>query len=182
MIEITLPIVLQILQTVALIVGIAYYLFIMKNSQKNQQMQLETRQVQLFMQIYEKINSEETLKSFMELVNLEPLDNEVYLQKYDSAVNPAHYAKRAHIWYNYNSMGELLRMGFVDPELLAQLQLDSQVILMWEKWEQVIKETRMRENIPDIWEGFEYLYNEMKKLRDKKGFPQEITLTKLPST
>jgi hypothetical protein len=57
MVEITLPIMLQILQTAGILVGIAYYLVIMRNSQKTrelalnaQEKALETRQAQLFIQ------------------------------------------------------------------------------------------------------------------------------------
>jgi hypothetical protein len=48
MVEITLPIILQIVQTVGILVGIAYYLIIMRNSQRSQQIQLETRQALSF--------------------------------------------------------------------------------------------------------------------------------------
>jgi hypothetical protein len=61
MVEITLPITLQIIQTLSLIIGIAYYLTIMRNSQKTreltlnaQEQALETRQAQLFMQLANK--------------------------------------------------------------------------------------------------------------------------------
>jgi len=171
MVEITYQMVLSTLQTIALIVGIAYYLFIMRNSQRNQNIQIETRQTQLFMQIYEKLNSEESMKSWAELVNQQVPDYDEFLQKYDSSVNPAHYAKRARIWYTYNSIGELLRMGTIKPELLTRLKLDTQVIAMWDKWEPIILETRERENVPDNWQGFEYLYNEMKNLRESRGYP-----------
>ncbi len=43
---------------------------------------------------------------------------------------------------------------------------------MWEKWRDIIKEFRVKENIPDAWEGFEYLYDEMKKIRDIKEYPK----------
>jgi hypothetical protein len=49
MVEITYQMVLSTLQTVGILEGIIYYLFIMRNSQRNQQMQLETRQLDLFM-------------------------------------------------------------------------------------------------------------------------------------
>jgi len=181
MVEITYQMVLSTLQTIALIVGIAYYLFIMRNSQRNQELTLkaqeqalETRQTQLFMQIYQQLNSEESHKTSMEIYNLEIKDNDEFLQKYDSSVNPAHYGKRAYIWFSYNTIGELLRMGIIELELLIRLQLDPMVILMWEKWEEIIRATRVRENIPDLWEGFEYLYDEMKKFRSSRGYP-EIT-------
>jgi len=181
MVGITLSIVLQIFQTIALIVGIAYYLIIMRNSQRNQELArtaqeltLETRQTQIFMRIYEKLNSEESNRTFIELMYLNIEDNEEYLRKYDSSVNPAHYAKRAHIWYSYNTVGELHRMGIIDSDLVHRLGLEVQIIMMWEKWEHIIRETREREKLPDIWEGFEYLYNEMKAYRHLKGYPDPV--------
>ncbi len=174
---------LQIVQTIGILVGIVYYITIMRSQQRTreyalnaQEHALETRQTQVFMQIYQQLNSEESYRTYMELMNLEIMDNEEYLKKYDSSVNPAHFAKRASIWYSYNTIGELLRMGIVEPELLHRLTLGPLVIMMWEKWEHIIRETREREKLPDVWEGFEYLYKEMKKLRDMKGYP-DIILT-----
>jgi len=45
---------------------------------------------------------------------------------------------------------------------------------MWEKYEDIIRATRARESIPDAWEGFEYLYDEMKKFRGARGYPDII--------
>jgi len=181
MVEITYQMVMSTIQTVSLVVGIIYYITIMRSQQRTrefalnaQEQALETRQIQIFMQIYQQLNSEGSYKSFMELMNLEIRDNDEYLQKYDSSVNPAHYAKRASIWYSYNTIGELLRMGIIEPELLHRLSMGPLVTMMWEKWEHIIRETRVREKLPDIWEGFEYLYNEMKKFRGMKGYPEPI--------
>jgi hypothetical protein len=151
-----------------------YYISTLRNAQRTQQLQLETRKTQVFMQIYEQLNSEESNKTFMELMYLDIEDNEEYLRKYDSSVNPAHYAKRAQLFYNYNAIGELLRGGIIDSDLIHRLLLDFQVIMMWEKWEHIIRETREREKIPDLWEGFEYLYSEMKEYRNMKGYPDPV--------
>ena len=51
MVEITYQIVLSTLQTVGILMGIFYYIMTLNNTRKNQEMQLETRQAQLFMQI-----------------------------------------------------------------------------------------------------------------------------------
>lgn len=156
--------------------SIIYYASVLRNANKTQQMQLEARQTQTFMQIWEQLNSEEYHKTFMELMYLHVEDNEEYLRKYDSSVNREHYAKRAHIWYSYNAIGELLRMGVIDACLIQRLLLDSQVIMMWEEWEHIIMAIRVREKIPKMWAGFEYLYVEMKKLRDIEGLPSpELT-------
>jgi hypothetical protein len=176
MVEFTYQMMLSTLQTVALIVGIVYYITIMRNQQKTRELALkaqeqatETRQTQIFMQIYERLNSEEVAKSWAELINMKVPDYDEFLQKYDSSVNPAHYAKRVNIWYSFHAIGELLRMGTISLDLVHRLQLSPMVIAMWENWEHLIREIRARENLPEYGEGFEYLYHELKRLRREKG-------------
>jgi len=64
---------------------------------------------------------------------------------------------------------ELLRMGTIEPDLVLRLQLSPMVIAMWENWEHVIRE---RENFFEYDEGFEYLYNELKRIRSEKGYQE----------
>jgi hypothetical protein len=47
MVEITLPIVLQILQTVGILVGIVYYITIMRNSQRTRELSLQAQELDL---------------------------------------------------------------------------------------------------------------------------------------
>jgi len=177
--------VLSTLQTIALIVGIVYYITIMRNQQKTRELALkaqeqatETRQTQIFLRLFEQINNVETQTQWAELVNME-IDNDEYLMKYDSSVNPVHFGKRAHHWYTFNTIGELLQMEVIKPDLLHRLQLGPTVITMWKRWEHIIKATRAREKAPYLWSGFEYLYNELKRLSSEKGYP-EFQYTKPP--
>ena len=143
--------------------SIVYYASVLRNANK-------TREMQLFMQLYNILHTPESLQNLIELWNLKVDENE-YLQKYDSYVNPEHFGKRASIWYTYNSIGEMLRLKMVDPDLLHRLNVDINVIMVWENWEHIIKMNRERESMPDLWDGFEYLYTEMKKLRKNMNYP-----------
>ena len=178
MVEITIPIVIQIVQTIALVVGIVYYISIMRNQQRTRELALkaqehatETRQVEVFMRLFEQLNDAETYTSWAELVNQE-VDDEEYILKYDSSVNPVHFGKRAHLWFTFNTIGELLIMGIVKSELLFRLTLNTMVIIMWERWEHIIRATRVRENAPELWGGFEHLYNEMVRIREERDLPK----------
>ena len=102
---------------------------------------------------------------------------EKYLEKYDSSVNPAFFAKRSALWYSLNTIGEMLRLGMIEVEFLHRLNIDIYVITLWETWKHIIERNRVVENMPDLWDGFEHLYIEMKSLRDEKGYPQ-ITITR----
>jgi len=139
-------------------------------TRKAQEEASETRKLQLFMQIFSEFNMAENLNNIAELINLKPDYNE-YLEKYDSHINPSFFARRCGIWYRFNSIGELLRLGWVEPDFLHRLNMDINVIMIWENWGHIIKKNREVENMPDLWDGFEYLYDEMKSLRDSKGYP-----------
>jgi hypothetical protein len=159
----SLEIIAIVLTGLSITVSIVYYAMVLRNHNK-------TRQIQLFMQIYRDISSEESLVTWAELVNRK-VEIEEYLQKYDSTVNTSHFGKRASFWYKYNTIGELLRLNMIDVDLLKRLNVDTNAIIMWESWEHIIKDNRKRENMPDIWAGFEFLYDEMKKYRRIKNYP-----------
>ena len=152
-----------VLTGIGIIVSILYYTSVLRNANK-------TREMQLFMQMYNILHTRESLQTLIELLNLK-VDEDEYRQKYDSYVNPEHFGKRASLWYTYNSVGEMLRLKMVDPDLLHRLNVDTNVIMLWENWEHIIKMNRERENMPDLWDGFEYLYTEMKKLRKNMNYP-----------
>ncbi len=166
-----------VLTGIGLTASLFYYSNILKNANKTRELQLQaqkestkTRQLQIFMQLQNGFNAKENLLDFAELMNLK-VDEGEYREKYDSYVNPEFFAKRASVWYYYNSIGELLRMGLVEKDLLHRLNIDINAMLIWENWEHIIKLNRERENMPDLWDGFEYLYNEMKELRSEMGYP-----------
>ena len=82
-------------QTVSIVfaglsIGLAaiYYMMTLRNSQKAQQLQLETRQAQLFMQIYYTWSSSETINIRKELRTWTWTDYDDFIQKYGEANNP----------------------------------------------------------------------------------------------
>ena len=179
--EITYQMVLSTLQTVGLIVGVFYYLYNMRNAQRTRNLALkaqehavETREAQLFMQIYSQINTIESQKAWAEILNMQWDDMQDFRRKYDSTNNPEAWGMRGHIWWSYTAIGHLLEKGLVDPELLYDT-LGPMMMLQWNKWKEVIYDTRdeaIRRNAKgamDMFSGFEYLYNEMFKQLEKKA-------------
>jgi hypothetical protein len=182
MVEITYQMMLSTLQTIALIVGIVYYLIIMRNSQRTQQIALETRQAQLLMQIYQRMSSPEYVSDWAEILNYEWDSYEDFELKYGSADHPKDFGKRASIWRSFDGIGLLVKQGLLDVENVYEL-LDSGVIFQWMKWESIIKEQRIRHGFPNqnIW--FEYLAGELLKIRSERGVTEEPseTFTRYPS-
>ena len=82
MVEITYQMALSTLQTLSLIIGITYYLLILQNQQKNQQIALETRQAQLFQSIYNRYQDKEFVEMELEVQSYDISDMDAFYEKY----------------------------------------------------------------------------------------------------
>jgi len=158
MVEITYQMVLSTLQTIALIVGIAYYLIIMRNSQRNQQMQLETRQAQLFMNLFSEWRSKEMSETVNELVfSWVWSDHEDFKAKYGSETNLGQWNKFTSVVVFFEGIGLLVHKGLVDPYYVRNL-MGGRMWWFWEKYEQVFMNYRKEWNMPEFVEWYEHLY------------------------
>ncbi len=163
MVEFTYQMVLSTLQTIALIVGIAYYLIIMRNSQRNQKIQVETRQAQLFMQIYDHYNDREFAKQLAEtLFNWEWEGVDDFYDKYGPETNIDAYSMWASLFNYFKGIGVLVKRKQMDISVVYDL-MSSFLIPYWTRWEPIIKVHRERYSVPTAWDGVEYLYNELMK-------------------
>ena len=151
-----------------------YYISTLRNTRKNQQLQLETRQSQLFMQLFQYQIEKERYKDAWTLAEMKWDDFDDFARKYDSSVNPDNFAMRYNRWYFWEGMGLLLKKGLVDKEMIYYLLGSGFGVLTdWDKFESVIKEMRVRLNQPNMNIWFEYLAEEMKKMTEEKGVPWE---------
>jgi hypothetical protein len=172
--------VLNTLQTVGLLVGIAYYLIIMRNTQrtreltlqsqeltrKAQEQALETRQAQLFMQIFNEYRKPEQMRLFLRSLQMTWDDYDDFLKRYGSE----NYEKRepfSAMSHFFDGVGILLDEGLVNLDLVARL-IHGDLKVFWEKYKPVILEFREKWNNPHYLENMEYLYNEVKRIRGPK--------------
>ena len=178
MVEFTLSIVLQTVQTIALIVGIAYYLTIMRNQQrtreltlesqeltrKSQEQALETRQAQLFMSIYTRVYEVEFWENFIDLRQWEWSSFEEFVEKYSPLEMTAKFNSVSTF---FEGMGVLVKRNLIDVTVVDDL-LSGPIMAIWQKFEPVILEDRRRRGMPTIWEWFEYLYDEVRKVAEEE--------------
>ena len=181
MVEFTLPIVLQLLQTAGILVGIVYYITIMRNQQKNQEISLknqeltlqsqelsrkaleqaaETRQAQLLMQLYAHLREDKFNTQFTELRRYEWRDYDDFMEKLGDDEFRAMFNS---VCGFFEGVGVLVHRNFLDPQLVDDL-MSSYIFLTWEKIGPYIKEIRLRRNRPELWDKFEYLYEEIMKI------------------
>ena len=156
MVEITLPILLQIVQTVGILVGIVYYITIMRNTAK-------ARQRELIHQKLQSLNLDYT-RAFWELATWNDWETvEEFNEKYGMPNNPEAKATFSYVMRQYSMTGTLLKENMANADLIFQLYPAQAVIGIWEEFEAVILDVRKKLNSPTHLDGFEFLYREAKR-------------------
>jgi hypothetical protein len=175
MVEITYQMVLSTLQTIALIVGIVYYLIIMRNSQRTRELTLEsqelarkaqeqareTRQVQMFMQIYNESHND---PSFIEAIQkVQEFDIYTYEEWNKIQENEDNRKAFSRVGFFYEGVGVLVKEGYVSIRLVALLM----TIMTRQWWERIykpwIEEGREKSKFKRWMSESEYLYDELMK-------------------
>ncbi len=149
------------------IAGFSYYVLTVRATRRNQDLQLETRQTQLFMYLYEKWSSEDFQRKSIEIrqLDLDDLQN-MDLQHLNKSELDT-YVKILTIGCFYEGLGVLVKNGQVKPELVDDL-MSQNIINSWEMTRPFIFQQRTDENYPNKGEWFEYLYNQIKPIYDKQ--------------
>jgi hypothetical protein len=147
--------------------SIVYYANILRNANKTQQMQLETRQTQLFMYLYDKFCSESFRRSYYEIMSWEWTDFDDYSNKYGPYTNPEKNYIRGNVGSFFEGLGVLVKNKQISPELVDDL-MSQHIITYWEKFGPILIEARTVRNYPHAAEWVEYLYNQVKPIYDKQ--------------
>jgi hypothetical protein len=160
------------LQTISVVIAAAsvviaatYYILIVRNT-------ILTRQAQLFMQLYQGYASEDVNKRQIELLNMEWENYHDFETKYGSDINPDHYARRSAQLQWFNGIGLLVKENLIDLDLVYNT-VGHGALMLWTKYESIIREQRDHYRVPEHSKGLEYLANEIKRIRKQKGYPTE---------
>ena len=156
-----------ILTGLGLTTSIIYYASILRNANETQKMQLETRQTQLFMYLYDKFCSESFKRSYFEVMSWEWDDVDDYFEKYGPLTNPENEIKRQNVGSFFEGLGVLVKNKQISSELVDDL-MSYLILTYWEKFEPITKEIRVKMNYPNFGEWVEYLYSEVKLIAEKQ--------------
>jgi hypothetical protein len=177
MVEITPQLVLSGLQTAGLLVGILYYILDLQNKRedqklanarqdlmlKSQKQALETRQAQLFMNIFNNWNTPDFWRNYWTVLDREWTNYDDYQSKYGRHIDLEGNAKAATLFAFYEGLGVLVKRGFIDPHFVDDL-LGGTIINYWEKMGEFYREMRVRVDYPQIAIQIEYLYDVIKPI------------------
>jgi hypothetical protein len=173
---IDLQTVLTYLTLVSIPVGVAYHIMTLNNTRKNQQLQLETRQVQMFQYYIEKLSSPEIITASREIQKWEWKDSEDFINKYWYPDNPEKAESLRICFALYERIGILLKEGVIDLPMLYDM-IGGIPIREWERFESVIDYIRVNyeEGVKGmLFEYFEDLVYALMEHReiDRKNFVQ----------
>jgi hypothetical protein len=162
---VSIEVIALVLTGLGLTASIVYYANILNNANKTQQMQLETRQAQLFMQIYNQWNTSEFGLQYEKCMSMEWRDFDDFENKILNTVEAANTWRM--VTRFFEGIGVLVHRGLVDVTLVDDL-MSGEMTRFWEKFEPVIREIRIIRDWPQAIEWTEYLYEEIRKIMEKQ--------------
>ena len=158
-----------VLTGLGLTASVLYYTMVLRNSNKAQQLQLETRQVQLFQTFLDKITTEMWTihqKVLREWTWETPKD---FYTKYGYPFEPnTEFWKLSQLLTVYESMGVLLNKGVFEIQLMYDM-VGPNPYYLWEKLEPIIDDFRLNHEGGIKGQTFEYFEDYAYAIRDAYG-------------
>ncbi len=153
---------------ISVVIGVVNQILSRRRTEAMAQLTLETRQAQLFMQIYNRWTSRDVTKSYGAIRY--KYSKEEYAALETRLLNPPNSEVDLDVYANYQmlatffeGLGILVKRGLVDISLVEDL-FSRRIIWYWEyhveplaeKYRQVLQD-------PTLYDELEYLYHEMKQ-------------------
>jgi hypothetical protein len=136
-----------------------YYINTLRNSQRNQQTQLETRQAQLFIQLYNRFRDDtEDLDIESSFLDVEIKSSEDFIRLWRTDEDFGKVLST--LGGFYEGIGVMVREGYIPVRLVA-LQWGGTTRRFWEKMEPYVSDVREAQTFPRAWAETEYLYSEL---------------------
>lgn len=151
-----------VVAAISVVIGVINSILMSKRAAKTAQTTLETRQAQLFMQIFNNFHEPKFYNKLADFLTWKWKGYDDFMKKYGPKKNPKAWYSSGSIAAFFGGVGVLVYQNLIDVDLVGEL-MGKHVILFWEKMEPISKKMRRRLNVPEIDEKLEYLYNEMVK-------------------
>jgi len=137
-----------VIASASVVAGIIYYSLQIRH-------QTKARQTDLVIRLYTTFGGKEMRQTWEKVTTREDVDFSTYQSKFGlSDVNE--------IGWFFEGVGVLLHKKLIDIAVVDDL-FSSPIKISWEKLKPVAEGERKQFGRPQIWEWWEYLYNEMQK-------------------
>ena len=146
---------------IATVIGVRSYILSNRRAEEARARELETRQAQLFMQVYSKWQDKEYNESKQLVLHEYRCEN---VEDYEGIVGDREKASNLRsIGTFLEGLGVLVKRGLVDVGFVDDM-MSGDVIGFWEKYGGAVKEFRVRMGYPQALEWAEYLFDEVKSV------------------
>jgi hypothetical protein len=143
----------------ATVIGVRSYINSNKRAEESRKRELETRQAQLFMQIYQSANSSEVNEAEFMLNGIEFKN----LDEWNKAMKDKKMYKAFMIYGGiFEGIGVLVRENLIEVRL-PSLMMSGNIAWFWERYKTGILEIRDKLNWPRFLVEVEYLYGRVKE-------------------
>ena len=162
---VSLDVVAILLSAISISASLFYYSNVLQNQNK-------ARQTQNFMQLHQSHYEKDVLETMYMLHNLEWTDFNDYLEKYSALSGHPDIAAAFESQLGYlDGIGTMVKENMIDVNTVYNVD-GRRILMMWFKFETVIKGFRdPKWGTSDYGEHFEYLAEEMIRIRKEKGLP-----------
>jgi len=145
-----------VVAVIDVIVGVVFTVLELRNLVK-------TRQTDLVIRLYSTYGSKEIREAVLRVFGMEFKDYNDFVKKHGllTSETPVNIALTT-VGIFYEGVNVLLRRKLVDIDLVTDLFSES-VKMVWKKMKPIAEGTRKQLDYQQLFEWFEYLYNEMRK-------------------
>ena len=152
-------------------VAAIYYMFTLRTNQRNYKATLETRQAQLFMQLFDRFSGSEFALNYGKVryeicpkFNNNPEEFSQYVtQNINEKFNPEVYLPIQQLAMFFEGVAILVQKNLIDLDMVKRLFSD-RIVWYWGMIKPRIVFAREYQE-PQLYSNFEWLYNEMVRLR-----------------
>lgn len=142
---------------IGVLAGVMNWIIRGRRAERQRQTEIETRQAQLFMQLYDKWSDIEFSKQRHEVWRMEWDDYEEFREKYNPYTNVEPWAAYNSTGRFYEGLGVLVHKKLIDISWVFDTMAED-VGYFWQKFEDYVKEAREHQ-VPEAWLFVEYLFN-----------------------
>jgi hypothetical protein len=135
-----------------------YYIMTLRNTQRNQQLQLETRQAQLFSFLMDKMDSVEWWQHYL---TIRDAQDRTYDEWIEIIRDPLHYGGLMSIVTFFNHIGWLVKKGLIELETVRET-MSPNIIRIYENTRSGFDEYERRTKTPQRHSYLEFLYEQVK--------------------
>jgi hypothetical protein len=156
-------------------VAAVYYIMTLRVQQTNMKANLETRQAQMLMNLYERWNEPRFQNTWFETTYWEYSDYDDFMKKYYRTSNPEAYGKFMLIATFFEGIGVFVKRSLIDAALVDDM-MSVYIIGFWGTFGPFIIEFRKRRIQPTYFEHVEYLYGVVHEIwkQQHPGAPETL--------